>query len=480
MTSWTSKYRPESLADVVGNDSAVKDLREWANSWEEHHEAVILYGMPGVGKTSAAHALANDHGWEVMEMNASNKRTKSVVKGIGGEAAKTGTLSKGATGRKLVVLDEADNLSGTADRGGKGAMTRLVKNAEQPVILIANEFYDMSRGLRNACQSIEFDSVNQRPIAKALRDICEQEDVEYTADGLKGLAGQADGDLRSAVNDLEALATGGQTVTSDAIATSSRDRSVDIFPYLDSVLKEDAPQDVQRDARDLDESPDDLIRWVEENITKVYSPDELAEAYEFIAQADRWLGLVRSTQDYSFWRYASTNMTAGVAASRSERKGGWTRYGPPRYQSQGKTQQEVAQKVAEVSGASTATVTNAIIPYLSAMTQYCKPRDVTTAMAAHYDLDKSQVAFITGSGKDTNKVAGIVEEAQELREESGVQESTHEMTLDEGYSNQEDEGEDDEDSKDEAVPDVDDTNEDEDEGGEEEDDESQLGLGDFD
>jgi len=137
MGDWTEKYRPSSLSEVRGNNKARDALREWADGWEEHGEAVVIYGSPGVGKTSAAHALAADEGWDVVELNASDQRTADVVERVAGEAAKSGTLSGGTGGRKLVVMDEADNLHGNVDRGGSAAITRLVKDSTQPIVLIA-------------------------------------------------------------------------------------------------------------------------------------------------------------------------------------------------------------------------------------------------------------------------------------------------------------------------------------------------------
>ncbi|MFC6725228.1 AAA family ATPase, partial [Halobium palmae] len=71
MTDWTEKYRPSTLSEVRGNDSARDEFEEWARSWDDHRKAVVLHGSPGVGKTSAAHALAADMGWETVELNAS-------------------------------------------------------------------------------------------------------------------------------------------------------------------------------------------------------------------------------------------------------------------------------------------------------------------------------------------------------------------------------------------------------------------------
>jgi replication factor C large subunit len=75
---WTEKYRPVSLSDVLGNDAAVKALRQWATTFGTGKRAVILYGSPGTGKTSAALALAHDLGWDYIEMNASDQPTNIV------------------------------------------------------------------------------------------------------------------------------------------------------------------------------------------------------------------------------------------------------------------------------------------------------------------------------------------------------------------------------------------------------------------
>jgi replication factor C large subunit len=63
------------------------------------------------------------------------------------------------------------------------------------------------------------------------------------------------------------------------------------------------------------------------------------------------------------------------------------------------------------------------MPYLAVMTHHCKNRELTVAMTAHYDFDADHVSFVTGSGKDTNKIQRIVEDAQQRREESAVEHS---------------------------------------------------------
>ncbi|WP_338738228.1 replication factor C large subunit [Haloplanus salilacus] len=429
MTDWTEKYRPSTLSAVRGNDKARDALAEWGETWDDHGEAVVVHGRPGVGKTSAAHALAADMGWETVELNASDQRTADVIERFAGRASKNATLagSTGADdtgGRQLVILDEADNIHGNYDRGGASAITRVVKDADQPIVLIANDYYEMSRGLRNACREIEFRDVSARSIVPVLRNICRREEVDFDADALDRIAEVNDGDLRSAVNDLQAAAEADRTLTVDDVVTSDRDRSLDVFPFLDAVLKEESAEEAIQSAYRVDETPDDLTKWVAENAPKVYDGAELARAYDHLANADRWLGRVRASQEYGYWRYATDALAGGVAAARDGSKGGWTRFARPQFwPSSDATADKVVQAVAERGGFSIATARREILPFIAAMTHHCKPRDLTVAMAAYYDFDEAAVSFVTGSGETTNKVASIVADAEELRESAMVEES---------------------------------------------------------
>jgi replication factor C large subunit len=421
MVDWTEKYRPSTLSAVRGNDKARDALAEWAETWDDHREAVVLHGSPGVGKTSAAHALAADMGWETVELNASDQRTADVIERFAGRAAKNATLVGAAggagDGRQLVILDEADNIHGNYDRGGASAVTRVVEDADQPIVLIANEYYDMGRGLRDACREIEFRDVSARSIVPVLRDICRREGIEYDADALDLIAETDDGDLRSAVNDLQAAVEGGGRLTVDDVATGDRDRGLGVFPFLDAVLKEASAEAAIESAYRVDETPDDLTRWIAENVTKVYDGAELARAYDRLADADRWLGRVRATQEYGYWRYATDALAGGVAAARDGSKGGWTRFSRPQFwPSSDSTADEVVRKIAENGGVSMATARRELLPFLAAMTHHCKPRELTVAMAAYYDFDEAAVSFVTGSGETTNKVATVVADAQERRD----------------------------------------------------------------
>jgi replication factor C large subunit len=147
---WTEKYRPSHLAEIIGNGPAVRQILEWAQSWKRGTKPLLIYGKPGIGKTSAAYALAHDMLWETLELNASDQRTKAVIDRVAGAGSTSGSLT--GAHRRLIVLDEADNLQGTSDKGGAKAILDIIRDARQPVVLIANDLYGIAADLRSACE----------------------------------------------------------------------------------------------------------------------------------------------------------------------------------------------------------------------------------------------------------------------------------------------------------------------------------------
>jgi DNA polymerase III delta prime subunit len=123
----SERLRPVRLDDVLGNTPARTQLRAWAERWNADappaQRAAVLSGPPGVGKTSSALAVAAEFGWSVVEMNASDARNERAIEQVAGRASITQTLMEvpGSHGRHraLILLDEADSLSGRATETAK-------------------------------------------------------------------------------------------------------------------------------------------------------------------------------------------------------------------------------------------------------------------------------------------------------------------------------------------------------------------------
>ncbi|MDD2755330.1 MAG: replication factor C large subunit [Methanothrix sp.] len=416
---WTEKYRPDTLKQVLGNGKAIEELRAWAASWERGSPitgAVILYGPAGTGKTSAALALAREFDWDYIEMNASDARTAGMIEKIAGPASRSMTFSGKP---RLVILDEADNLHGTADRGGASAMLRLVRDTRQPVLLIANEYYDMEKPLRDAAKGIQFRSVRSNTIAQALREICRAEGVECDPDALMMIAERAGGDMRSGVNDLQAAAQGQTALALEDVATAERDVKSSIFKVLEVIFKGNSAQEALQASYALDESPEDLINWVDENLPLAYKGEDLWQGYERLARADVFLGRVRVRQNYGLWRYAGFLMTGGVQAAKAAARHGYVAFRPPsRWRRMGQTKKarnirdSAAKKIGSHCHVSAAFVRAELMDFVGLL---LADKKKAIPLAAQLELDADEIALLLGSTTSTKKVQNIFEEAMKMR-----------------------------------------------------------------
>ena len=347
---WAEKYRPERLQDVVGNGPAVRQLAEWARNWSTGAKPLLLYGKPGIGKTSAAHALAADMGWEVVELNASDQRTRGVIEKVAGSSATTASLT-GAE-RKLIILDEADNLHGTADRGGARAILDLIRRTRQPIVLIANDLYGVADELRRACEPVQFRALPPRTIVPRLRYICAAESLSCSEDALTLIAETAGGDIRAAVNMLHAAAVGKEEVTGEDISTSRKDERSTIFELVAGLYRSADDQELMRMAREVPDTPDTIIQWIAGNIDRIPDPEARARAFRVLSRADEFLGRTLRRQYYLLWRYASALMVIGAASA--ARGGSCGRIQPPSHwkkmsasRKQGIVRRSVMQKLSE-------------------------------------------------------------------------------------------------------------------------------------
>jgi replication factor C large subunit len=323
---WAEKYRPAHLADIVDNATAVRQMAEWARNWTNRSRPLLLYGKPGIGKTSSAYALANDMGWDVVELNASDQRTAAVIERVAGVGSTTASLTGSA--RKLVVLDEADNLQGTADRGGAKAIIECIKNARQPIILIANDLYGLSPEIRLRCEPVQFRAIPARSIAPRLRFICANEKISCSDTAVREIAESAGGDVRSAVNMLYASAIGRSVLGDEEVHTSQKDERVSIFSLISAIFGKTPDEDLLRLSRDVDDIPENIEQWLEGNVHLVSNPGALEMAYRSLARADEYLGYTYRRQYYTLWRYATAIMLLGIADAAAG-KGVHTRILPP-------------------------------------------------------------------------------------------------------------------------------------------------------
>ena len=341
---WAEKYRPAHLADVVGNTTAVRQIADWAKNWTRQSRPLLIYGKPGIGKTSTAWALATDMQWEVVELNASDQRTAAVIERIAGAGSTTASLT-GAS-RKLIILDEADNLQGTSDRGGAKAIIECIKESRQPMILIANDLYGLSPELRARCEPVLFKAVQARSIAPRLRYLCSAEKVSCSDEAIHAIAESAGGDIRSAVNMLYASSIGRKQLTDDQVHTSQKDERVSIFSLITALFGKSSDEELMRLAWEVDDTPETIEQWVEGNVHLITDPVSVGLAYRSLSRSDEYLGNTYRRQYHTLWRYATAIMLLGVADAAGG-KGIHTRIMPPeRWQKMSTAKKQKAIRIA--------------------------------------------------------------------------------------------------------------------------------------
>ncbi len=351
---WAERHRPQALSDLVGNTKAIATMRAWAEEWKTgtpEKRALVLEGPPGIGKTSAAHALARDLGWDVIELNASDARSAPVIMRVAGTGAVTTTFSSSGDfrkqsegGRTLIILDEADNLyerggkassvgdEDLSDRGGKRAIVDTVRATRQPVVLIVNDLYALMKGSGSALRSltvpVKFTRPQARSVAKRLGEVLKKEGGEAEPEVLVRIAEASGGDLRAAMNDLQSVAESGRRLqVKDVVGLGDRDTARTMFQVLPDIFKSMDLDKARKATWDLNEDPEFVSLWVAENLGVEYKrPDDLARGYEMLSRADVFLGRVRRRQYYALWGYASELMTGGVALAKTQPYRGYTRW----------------------------------------------------------------------------------------------------------------------------------------------------------
>lgn len=278
---WTEKYRARNFMELVGDDRTHRQVLRWLKAWDPlvfpktgkakpaaakghpgaqdekiHKKILMLTGPPGLGKTTLAHVCARQAGYEVMEINASDERSKDVVEGrirtsVGTESVKTGATITSKTGNVqkvahplCVVVDEVDGVVGGSGGSGEGGFVKALinlitidqKNSAptgttsnttrkkrkgddfklmRPLILICNDVYHPSlKPLRqsNLAEIIHvrkppFDAVVTRMKGvfekegvscdgDAVRRLCEATWGVSAAEAKRGREGTGEGDLR--------------------------------------------------------------------------------------------------------------------------------------------------------------------------------------------------------------------------------------------------------------------------------------------
>lgn len=206
--SRVEKYRPSLLEDVVGNEDTIDRLKVIARDGNMPH--IIISGMPGIGKTTSIHCLANAllgpaYKDAVLELNASDERGIDVVRNrIKAFAQKKVTLKPGR--HKIIILDEADSMTAGAQQALRRTM-EIYANTTR-FALACNQSNKVIEPIQSRCAILRYARLTESQLLQRLLQLCKAEDVKYSEDGLAALIFTAEGDMRQAINNLQSCVAG--------------------------------------------------------------------------------------------------------------------------------------------------------------------------------------------------------------------------------------------------------------------------------
>ncbi|MDD5053797.1 MAG: replication factor C large subunit [Candidatus Nanoarchaeia archaeon] len=319
------KYSAKSVEDLVGIESEVKGIIDFLKDFRVlKKKALLLVGPEGSGKTSSVYAVANSLGFDVVEVNASDKRNAENIKSIvGGASKQAGLFSK----NKIILIDEVDGLSGNSDRGGVREINSIIKSTSFPIIMTANDEYSSRlESVKQNSSIIRFKKRGYWHVYNFIKLINDFEKKGLSVISLKKVASMAQGDVRSALNDL-----GNVESDADVNELFERAKESSIFDALKIIFKSKTVESLLQSVDNLrGMDVRDVVSWVHGNICNEYEkPHELRDAYDWTSRADVFLGRIGRRMYWRFLVYAKLFSTVGVGLSKDEMYRKFSRYYPP-------------------------------------------------------------------------------------------------------------------------------------------------------
>ncbi|MFD1586678.1 replication factor C small subunit [Halorientalis brevis] len=235
---WIEKYRPETLDDIVGQETITERLKSYVARNDLPH--LMFSGQAGIGKTTSAQAIARElygEDWQehFLELNASDQRGIDVVRDRIKNFARS---SFGGSNYRIIFLDEADSLTSDAQSALRRTMEEFSNNVR--FILSCNYSSQIIDPIQSRCAVFRFSPLSDDAVEEQVRIIAENEDIEVTDDGVDALVYAASGDMRKAINGLQAAAVTGEVVDEDAVyAITSTARPEEIKEMVTEALEGD-------------------------------------------------------------------------------------------------------------------------------------------------------------------------------------------------------------------------------------------------
>lgn len=383
--AWAEKHAPKKMSDFAGNADACAKVKKWGLEWGRGNSGkpLCLWGPAGSGKTAMANTLSCELGWDACLVSPYDFSDAESF----GKALSSALSGGGLFGRVLVVFDGVDLWSKSGVRGSIPALARELGAVRAPAILTATNWYDRSlMPLRTLAEPVPLKSINSSDISRALDPIIQQEGVHAKDDEVKQIVLNSSGDLRAAINDLQAQNF-----------SALREKEKQVLEKVRSSIR--APN--YKTAKSLNlgvlQERDTLKLYIAENLPSEF-PDinDRARAMARLSRADVFDGRIMGRQYWGYLRYSSDLLVWGVASERLHPGAAFASYSFPSYISKmgaSKARRALLASSAKKISARTHTTTKsarAYFPLLSIQKD-------AAALSSFYGFDEDEIAALLGA-----------------------------------------------------------------------------------
>ncbi len=233
---WVEKYRPKLLKDVIGQDTITPRLESYVKTRDMPN--LMFAGHAGIGKTSAAVALARElfgeeYSRNFLELNASDDRGIDVVRSTIKEFARTLAFNADF---KIIFLDESDALTGDAQQALRRTMEKYTKTVR--FILSCNYSSRIIEPIQSRCVVFRFKPLKKKDLEKQILHIAKEEKLTVEPKAIDALEYVAEGDLRKAINVLQASAALEKKITEDGVySVANRAKPKEVKEMLELAMQ---------------------------------------------------------------------------------------------------------------------------------------------------------------------------------------------------------------------------------------------------
>ena len=234
---WVEKYRPKKISEIVNQKEIMGSLIALLKNQSEMPH-LLFSGSAGVGKTSTAICISREILGEYwrdysLELNASDER------GIGMVREKVKKFSRFAgldteIPFKIIILDEADEMTSDAQT----ALRRIIEDTAKycRFILIANNLSKIIEPIQSRCVVFKFTRISNKEISSQLKFVAQKEKIKADEKGLETICDYVDGDIRHAINILQAAASTGSIDVSSVKSVIGLTKTKDVQDVLKLAL----------------------------------------------------------------------------------------------------------------------------------------------------------------------------------------------------------------------------------------------------